>query len=55
MGPSMQQFLLSSDVTATTCFGHTTIIKWHTVVTYYTLHIQLNQFNLQYVRTLIGF
>jgi hypothetical protein len=22
----------SSDVTATTCFGHTTIIKWHTVV-----------------------
>jgi hypothetical protein len=34
-GPSTQQFLLSSsDVTATTCFGYTTIIKLHTVVYY---------------------
>jgi hypothetical protein len=34
-GPSTQQqffFSFSSDVTATTCFGHTTIIRWHTVV-----------------------
>jgi hypothetical protein len=28
VGPSMQQFLSSSDVIATTCFGHTTIIMW---------------------------
>jgi hypothetical protein len=33
MGPSTQQIVFSSsDVIATTCFGHTTIIKWHTVV-----------------------
>jgi hypothetical protein len=33
MGPSTQQFFFSSsDVIATTCFGHTTIIKQHTVV-----------------------
>jgi hypothetical protein len=33
MGPSTQQFFFSSsDVIATTCFGHTAIIKWHTVV-----------------------
>jgi hypothetical protein len=32
-GSSTQQFLLSSSViTATTCFGHTTIIKRRTVV-----------------------
>jgi hypothetical protein len=31
MGPSMQQFF-SSDVIATTCFDHTTIIKRQTVV-----------------------
>jgi hypothetical protein len=31
IGPSTQQFF-SSDVIATTCFGHTTIIKQHTVV-----------------------
>jgi hypothetical protein len=32
MGPSTQQsFFSSSDVIATTCFCHTTIIKWHTV------------------------
>jgi predicted HD phosphohydrolase len=29
MGPSIQQFFFSSsDVIATTCFDHTTIIKW---------------------------
>jgi hypothetical protein len=33
MGPSRQQFFFSySDVIATTRFGYTTIIKWHTVV-----------------------
>jgi hypothetical protein len=33
MGPSTQQFnFFSSDVIATTCFGHTTITKRHTVV-----------------------
>jgi hypothetical protein len=33
MGPSTQQFFFSSsDVIATTCFGHTTIIMWHKVV-----------------------
>jgi hypothetical protein len=32
-GPSTKQFFFSSsDVIATTCFGHTTIIMWHTVV-----------------------
>jgi hypothetical protein len=30
--PSTQQFFFSSsDVIATTCLGHTTIIRWHTV------------------------
>jgi hypothetical protein len=33
MGSSTQQFFFSpSDVIATTCFGHTTIIQRHTVV-----------------------
>jgi hypothetical protein len=32
MGSLTQQFFSSSDVIATTCFGHTTIIKWYTVV-----------------------
>jgi hypothetical protein len=32
MGPATQQFSSSSDVIATTCLGHTTIIKRHTVL-----------------------
>jgi hypothetical protein len=27
-GPSRKKFFSSSDVIATTCFGHTTIIRW---------------------------
>jgi hypothetical protein len=35
MDPSTQQFFFSSsDVIATTCFGHTTIIKRYAVVYY---------------------
>jgi hypothetical protein len=33
MGPLTEHFFFSSsDVIAITCFGHTIIIKWHTVV-----------------------
>jgi hypothetical protein len=32
MGLATQQFFSCADVIATTCFGHTTIIRRHTVV-----------------------
>jgi hypothetical protein len=37
MGPSMQQFFSPSGVIATTCFGHTIIIRRQTVTTVTTI------------------